>query len=324
MASPYRLARLDANRTIGRVPDAPVIIVNPTAGSGRGARLLPWIRERLALRPDADLHVTSRRGEAQDLAAHAAADGCDRLVAVGGDGTVQEVVNGILDGSAHPALGIVPVGSGNDLAHSLRLPTDAAEAWMIAIGRSTREIDVALASNGQGHRRWFASAGGIGFDAQVAAAMATRRGWQTGRAGYLLTTLAELRRFDNRQLRIVLDGEPIERCVLFVAIANGAYYGGGMRIAPAAIPDDGWLDVCIVGDISRLTAIRELPNLYRGTHVRNPAVSVHRARQVEISGEGTTHVHLDGEPFGALPLRVEIRPVALQVAVVAGDPGALG
>jgi len=324
MASPYRLVRLDANRTIGRVPDAPVIIVNPTAGSGRGARLLPWIRERLALRPDADLHVTSRRGEAQDLAAHAAADGCDRLVAVGGDGTVQEVVNGILDGSARPALGIVPVGSGNDLARSLRLPTDAAEAWMIAIGRSTREIDVALATNGQGHRRWFASAGGIGFDAQVAAAMATRRSWQTGRAGYLLTTLAELRRFDNRQLRIVLDGEPIERRVLFVAIANGASYGGGMRIAPAAIPDDGWLDVCIVGDISRLTAIRELPNLYRGTHVRNPAVSVHRARQVEISGEGTTHVHLDGEPFGTLPLRVEIRPVALQVAVVAGDPGALG
>ena len=188
----------------------------------------------------------------------------------------------------------------------------------------TREIDVALATNGEGQRRWFASAGGIGFDAQVAAAMATRRGWQTGRAGYLLTTLAELRRFDNRQLRIVLDGEPLERRVLFVAIANGAYYGGGMRIAPDAALDDGWLDVCIVGDISRLTAIRELPNLYRGTHVRNPAVSVHRARHVEISGEGTTHVHLDGEPFGTLPLRVEVRPGSLEVAVVATDADPLG
>jgi diacylglycerol kinase (ATP) len=324
MASPYRLARLDANRTIGRVPDAPVIIVNPTAGSGRAARLLPWIRERLAPRPDADLHVTSRPGEAQDLAARAAADGCDRLVAVGGDGTIQEIVNGLLEGSARPAIGIVPVGSGNDLARSLGLPTDAAEAWTIAIGRVTREIDIALATNGNGQRRWFASAGGIGFDAQVAAAMATRHGWQTGRAGYLLTTLAELRRFDNRHLRIVLDGEPLERRVLFVAIANGAYYGGGMRIAPDALADDGWLDVCIVGDISRLTAVRELPNLYRGTHVRNPAVSVHRARQIEISGEGTTHAHLDGEPFGTLPLRVEIKPGSLEVAVVAGDPDPLG
>jgi diacylglycerol kinase (ATP) len=324
MASPYRLARLDANRTIGRVPDAPVIIVNPTAGSGRAAKLLPWIRDRLAPRPDADLHVTSRPREAQDLAARAAAGGCDRIVAVGGDGTIQEIVNGILQGRARPGIGIVPVGSGNDLARSIGLPTDAAEAWTIAIGRVTRQIDVALATNGDGQRRWFASAGGIGFDAQVATAMARRRGWQTGRAGYLLTTLTELRRFDNRHLRIVLDGEPLERRALFVAIANGAYYGGGMRIAPDAMVDDGWLDVCIVGDISRLTAIRELPNLYRGTHVRNPAVSVHRARQVEMSGEETTHVHLDGEPFGTLPLRVEIRPVALQVAVVAGDPGALG
>ena len=129
-----------------------------------------------------------RRGDAQELAARAAADGCDRLVAVGGDGTIQEVVNGILESGARLPLGIVPVGSGNDLARSLGLPIDAAEAWTVAIGRVTREIDVALATNGDGHRRWFASAGGIGFDAQVAAAMATRRGWQSGRAGYLLTT----------------------------------------------------------------------------------------------------------------------------------------
>jgi diacylglycerol kinase (ATP) len=296
-----------------------VIIVNPTAGSGRAAKLLPWIRERLALRPDAALHVTSRRGEAQELAGRAAVDGCDRLVVVGGDGTIQEIVNGVLESSARPPLGIVPVGSGNDLARSLGLPADPAEAWTVAIGRVTREIDVALATNGRGDRRWFASAGGIGFDAQVAAAMATRRGWQSGRAGYLLTTLTELRRFENRQLRIVIDGEPQERRVLFVAIANGAYYGGGMRIAPDAALDDGWLDLCVVGDISRLTALRELPNLYRGTHVRNPAVSVHRARQVEITGDGTTHVHLDGEPFGTIPLRVEIRRGSLEVATSRGD-----
>jgi diacylglycerol kinase (ATP) len=291
-----------------------VIIVNPSAGSGRAARLLPWIRERLALRPDAELHVTNRRGEAEELAARAAAAGSDRLVVVGGDGTVQEVVNGVLSEASRAAIGIVPVGAGNDLARSLGLPADPAEAWTIAIGRATRRIDAALAVNGEGRRRWFASAGGIGFDAQVAAAMATRRGWQSGRAGYLLTTLSELRRFDNRRLRMVLDGEPLERRALLVAIANGPYYGGGMRIAPDAAPDDGWLDLCVVGDISRLTAIRELPNLYRGTHVRHPAVSIHRARTVEIAGDGTTHAHLDGEPFGSLPLRVEIRPGSLEVA----------
>jgi diacylglycerol kinase (ATP) len=314
MRSPYRVDLLDANRTIGRVPDAPVIIVNPTAGSGRAAKLLPWIRERLAHRPDAELHITGHPGEAEELAARAADDGCDRVVAVGGDGTIQEVVNGILGADARPAVGIVPVGSGNDLARSLGLPADPAEAWTVAIGRVTRTIDAALATNGERRQRWFASAGGIGFDAQVAAAMSARRGWQAGRAGYLLTTLTELRRFDNRRLRLVLDGAPLECRALLVAIANGPYYGGGMRIAPDAEPDDGWLDLCVVGDVSRLTAIRELPNLYRGTHVRNPAVSLHRVRLVEIEGDGETHSHLDGEPFGSIPLRVEVHPGVLEVA----------
>ena len=300
------------------MPDAPVIIVNPTAGSGRAAKLLPWIRERLAQRPDAELHVTGRRGEAQDLAARAADGGTDRVVAVGGDGTIQEVVNGVLEAASRPGIGIVPVGSGNDLARSLGLPADPAEAWTVAIGRVTRTIDAALAVNGGGLRRWFASAGGIGFDAQVAAAMSTRRGWQSGRTGYLLTTLTELRRFDNCALRLVLDGEPLECRALLVAIANGPYYGGGMRIAPDAEPDDGWLDLCVVGDVSRLTAIRELPNLYRGTHVRHPAVSLHRARIIQIEGKGATSAHLDGEPFGTLPLHVEIRPGALEMAVPGG------
>ena len=294
-----------------------MIIVNPTAGSGRAGMLVPWIGERLARRPDVPVHVTKHPGEAEELSARAAADGRDRIVAVGGDGTIQEVVNGALAGGSRPSIGIVPVGAGNDLARSLSLPADPAEAWTVAIGRITREIDVAVATNGEGRRRWFASAGGVGFDAQVAAAMSARRGWQSGRAGYLLTTLAELRRFQNRRLRIVLDGEPLECRALLVAIANGPYYGGGMRIAPDAAPDDGWLDLCVVGDVSRLTAIRELPNLYRGTHVRNPAVSVHRARRVEITGQGTTHAHLDGEPFGTLPLNVEVRSGSLEVAAVA-------
>ncbi|HJP70750.1 MAG TPA: sphingosine kinase, partial [Candidatus Limnocylindria bacterium] len=165
-----------------------------------------------------------------------------------------------------------------------------------------------------GDERWFASAGGIGFDAQVAAAMARRRGWQAGRAGYLLTTLGELRRFENRRVRIGLDGAMLERDVLLVAIANGAYYGGGMRIAPGARTDDGRLDVCVVGDISRLTAVRELPNLYRGTHVRHPAVSMHTATVIDIEGTSATRVHLDGEPFGSLPLAISLVPAAIEVA----------
>lgn len=293
-----------------------LVIVNPTAGGGRAGRLIPWLRERLERRPDVELRVTAQRGDAEAASEHAAADGVHRLVAVGGDGTVQEVVNGMLAAS-HPAeLGIVPVGSGNDLARSLGLPGDPAEAWRTALGSTVRPIDVAGATNGEGRSRWFASAGGVGFDAQVAAAMAGRRGWQAGRAGYLFTTLVELRRFANRSVYLRLDDGPAEELrVLLIAIANGAFYGGGMRIAPEALPDDGMLDLCVVGDISRLTAVRQLPNLYRGSHVTHAAVSMRTARSVEIDGDGASTVHLDGEPFGRLPLRVRLEPAMIGVAV---------
>jgi diacylglycerol kinase (ATP) len=304
------------------VPHAPVIIVNPTAGSGRGRRLVPWLREQLTAIPGAELHVTRDAAEPETLAAAAADRGCERVVAVGGDGTVQAVLNGLLRAARGTELGLLPVGTGNDLARSLGLPVVAEDAWRVAIGPSIRRIDVARARNGEGRQRWFASAGGIGFDAQVAAAMANRRGWQAGRAGYLLTTLAELRRFENRRITMTIDGDRTEHQVLQVAIANGAYYGGGMRIAPDAQPDDGRLDLCVVGNISRLTAIRELPNLYRGTHIRNRAVSMHVvARSVLVEGDAATRVHLDGEPFGGLPLEVVIERAALSVAVPAAALG---
>jgi diacylglycerol kinase (ATP) len=309
------------------VPHAPLVIVNPTAGGGRAARAMPWLRERLGPRPEARIEVTSRPGDAESLAADAAAAGHDRVIVIGGDGTVQEAVNGLLAHASPAELGIVPLGSGNDLARSLGLPTELGAGWRVAVGRETRSIDVARARNGDGTERWFASAGGIGFDAQVAAAMIERSGWQAGRAGYLFTTLNELRRFSNRPIRLTVDGISSEHDVLFVAIANGSYYGGGMRIAPDAQPDDGLLDVCIVGDISRLTAIRQLPNLYRGTHVRHPQVSMDRGRTIEVDGDGATRVHLDGEPFGRLPLRVSVNAGALAIAapVQAADSGeALG
>jgi diacylglycerol kinase (ATP) len=295
---------------------APLVIINPAAGGGRARRSVDWVRERLAPRSEARIEITRRPGDAEALAGNAARLGHDRVIAIGGDGTVQEVVNGLLSAGAQATMGIVPLGSGNDLARSLALPAELATAWRTAIGHAARPIDVAHARNGAGGERWFASAGGIGFDAQVAAAMADRRGWQAGRAGYLLTTLAELRRFEHRRIRLTVDGEAETGDMLFVAIANGAYYGGGMRIAPDALVDDGLLDVCVVGDISRLTVLRQLPNLYRGTHVNHPAVSLRTGTTIEAEadGGGTTRIHLDGEPFGSLPLHVTIGHRALVVA----------
>jgi len=292
-----------------------MVIVNPSAGGGRAAQSVGWIRDQLAARPDTRLEITSRPGDAERLSSNAGREGHDRVIAVGGDGTIAEVVNGLMAGSAEVELGIVPAGSGNDLARSLGLPRDPVSCWIIGMERHARPIDLAHVTNGAGASRWLVSAGGIGFDAQVAAAMADRARWQRGKAGYLLTTLSELRRFTNRSIEITVDGGArMARQVLFVAIANGAYYGGGMRIAPDAQLDCGWLDLCIVGNISRLGALRQMPNLYRGTHTAHPAVELISARTVQIDGDVNTRIHLDGEPFGELPLSIELAPARLCVA----------
>jgi|SRR5579859_429921 len=308
--------------------NVPLIIVNPAAGAGRAMHLEPWLHRRLRRAGSGARIVETREpGHARELAQRAADSGHDRVVAVGGDGTVQEVVNGLIDARSGIALGILPSGNGNDLARDLRLPARLEEALTVALGDQLRTIDIGRATRGDGASatvRHFVAAGGIGFDAQVARAMAgRRRRWQQGRIGYALSTLWELQRFRNRQVKLVLagvDGErTIERRALFVAFANGRYYGGGMQICPGADLTDGWLDLCLVGDISRFEAIRQLPGLYRGRHVGHPAVEFIRARSATITGEVGTYVHLDGEPFGILPLRVEVVPMALEIA---GAPGA--
>lgn len=302
---------------------APLLIVNPAAGGGRAMRLGPWLHHRLRRAGSGARIIETREpGHARELARHAAESGHDRVVAVGGDGTVQEAVNGLIDAHSRIALGILASGNGNDLARSLRLPARLEEALTLALGDRLRTIDIGRATRGEGASatiRHFAAAGGIGFDAQVARAMAVRRRrWQQGRIGYALSTLWELQRFRNRQVELVLDtaegARSLERRVLFIAFANGPYYGGGMRICPGADLADGWLDFCLVGDISRLETVRQLPGIYRGRHVGHPAVEFIRARSATIKGDAGTLAHLDGEPFGSLPLRVEVVPMALEIA----------
>jgi diacylglycerol kinase (ATP) len=295
---------------------------------GHAHQLEPRIRAALAgLGVEARLLETREPGHAERLAAAAADLGHDRVVAVGGDGTVQEIINGLMAAGAGsggpPTLGIVPGGSGNDLARSLGLPRAPLEALAIALGDATQPLDLGSASR-DGTVRYFAAAGGTGFDAQVAHTMATKtHRWQRGQAGYFLATLNELRRFRNRELRLRMatnqGARAVEGRFLFVAFANGPYYGGGMQICPDASLVDGMLDVCLVGDISRIGALRELPGIYRAAHVNHPLVEIVRVRELAIEGEAGTRVHLDGEPFGEVPASVSVVPGAVTVAVPPGS-----
>jgi diacylglycerol kinase (ATP) len=306
--------------------------VNPIAGNGRAHNLAPRVAAWVAEQGRTSKMIETReRGHAELLAAAAGDLGHDRIVVVGGDGTMHEVVNGImsngeLSSDGRPSLGIIPAGSGNDLARDLDMAIDPLGSLPVAFGDAERAIDVARADDNRGRIRHFVVAGGVGFDAQVAHAMfGHRMPWQKGRAGYFLSTFIELMRFRNRHLRLTVRGTNgevhTERISLLIAFANGPYLGGGMQICPGADVADGLIDLCVAGDLNRLEALRLLPGMYRGAHVGHPKVEFLRAASVHFEGDADTLVHLDGEPFGNIPLTVTVLPAQLRVAV--NGPGGM-
>lgn len=256
----------------------------------------------------AEVVRTDAPGSAETLSARGLREGFAPIVAVGGDGSVHEVVNGLLrarlggapdapGASPPPEFGVVPTGSGNDFARAARVPADIGRAVRAILEGPRRSVDAARCGD-----RAFVNAASVGFDAEVAGIVA-RAGRLLRSTGPLLYPLAVARavpRYAVRPMRIDVDGTTLERRALLVAVANGPFYGGGFRICPEADPGDGWLDVLVLGDLTLLQAIRLLPRLRAGTHVGDAKVEHFRARAVRVSGV-TAPIQLDGEPAGAAP-----------------------
>ncbi|MBI4497121.1 MAG: diacylglycerol kinase family lipid kinase [Chloroflexi bacterium] len=284
--------------------------MNPAAGGRRALRAVPAIRAALRDRmAAADLVFSQGPGNAAELAYQGARAGYAPIVGVGGDGTLQEVVNGLLRVPHPPPLGIVPVGTGNDFARGLALPATVEEAVCRIHEGAIGAVDVARCGI-----RYYLNVGGAGFDAQVAAAVNGRRWrWLQGPFPYLLCVLQELWRYTNQELVLHLDGHTLHRRALLVAVANGPFAAGGMRICPQAVPTDGLLDVCIVGDVARREVLALLPRVFTGGHARHPKVEFYRARTVQIEGPAQVRVHVDGESVGHLPGEFHIVPGGLRV-----------
>ena len=283
------------------------LIVNPTSGRGKAARILPELRARLAaLGCDAEVLTSESAAHASQLAA-AAADGPEVVVAVGGDGMVAAVAQGVIGSRA--ALGIVPAGTGNDLAANLgyarRKPLEAAA--VIARG-DRRPIDVGRI---EGSRAFLCVAGG-GFDSEVNRD-ANRIQHLRGTAVYLVAVLRTMRRFTPARFTVTLDGEERSFDGMFVAVGNASSYGGGMRITPDAKMDDGVFDVCMVGAMGKGSLLAQLPRLFTGTHVRHPAVETARARRVTLAADRPFTLYADGEEVGPLPATLTLEPAALDV-----------
>ncbi|MEK6689261.1 MAG: diacylglycerol kinase family protein, partial [Gemmatimonadota bacterium] len=252
-----------------------------------------------------DLFVTRAPGEAGRMAAE-----CDhdRVLVCGGDGTVGDVAAAL----AHRAtpLGILPSGRGNDFAAVLGIPVDRDRAVDVFLSGVVRTVDL-----GRANDRLFCTVAGIGFDAEV-----NRRvqGWPwrlLGRWSYTVGVVAYLPGFRLPTMTVTGPFGRVERRGYLVAVSNGGRYGGGIRIAPDSSPDDGLLDVCLVGEVGRLELLRLLPTAYSGGHVLHPAVTMYRGDEIVVETDRPMPVVADGEPLGQTPVRFTVAPAALRVVV---------
>ena len=291
------------------------VILNPKAGGGRALRLLP--RVVAALRELDELHhvhVTAAPGEAIEVARRFAGDGMRLVVAVGGDGTLNEVANGLLAAEGGPVpLGVVPAGRGADFVRTLDGPKDPAAALARICRVAPRPIDVGRATFADGTSRAFVNVGGLGFDAAVAVRAANSR-LPGSTIPYLRGLAGALVRYRNLPMTVDADGAHFAGLIRSVVVANGKFFGGGMKIVPAAALDDGLLDLAILGDLTRLDLVRNVPRVYRGTHVTHPKFTHLTARSIRVESAAPAQVQLDGELVGTAPVTFTVEPGALRVA----------
>jgi diacylglycerol kinase (ATP) len=288
------------------VPREIALLTNPTSGKGRGAaaRAVALSRLRRAGFEVRDL-VGADALESLDLARRAVADGVWALVVCGGDGMVHLGVQAVAGTTTH--LGIVPAGTGNDVARYVDLPRrDPAAAADRVVASTPRRLDLARSGD-----RWFVTVLAAGFDA-VVNERANHMTWPRGQMRYNIATLAELRTFRPLPYTLDLDGEQRRLEAMLVAVGNGPSFGGGLRITEGALLDDGMLDVVIIKPMSRPELVRTYPKLFKGTHVHHPQYEHHRVRRVTVAAPGIV-AYADGERFGALPLTVESDPGALSI-----------
>ena len=282
------------------------LLTNPTAGKGRGARARDVVLPRLR---EAGFVVRNLEGrdadEALDLARQCAQDGVESLVVCGGDGMVHIGAQAVANTGVH--LGIIPAGTGNDVARYFDIPRkDPLAAADRVIASNTKRIDLARSGS-----KYYVTVLAAGFDA-VVNERANRMTWPRGQMRYNLATLAELRTFRPLPYTLELDGRSVRLDAMLVAVGNGASFGGGLRITEGASLDDGLLDVVIIKPMSKPGLVRTYPKLFKGTHVTHPQYEHHLVRTITVAAPGIVS-YADGERFGALPLTIEAAPKALSV-----------
>ncbi|NPV07759.1 MAG: diacylglycerol kinase family lipid kinase [Anaerolineae bacterium] len=301
------------------------VIVNPTAAGGAVGHEWPDLRSHLLARGLRFRDVfTEAPGHATQLALEAVHQGCQIVVAVGGDGTVNEVVNGLCNGNGLvPAtqLAIVSRGTGCDLVRTLGLGDVRRTISALTERETTRTIDVGeilMERDGRTERRLFLNAAGLGFDGEVVEGLLRSR--VTGRriggtVPYLLEVVQSIMHYDNKRVRATLDGDRMEGLFTSFFACNGRYFAGGMKVAPQADMSDGLFDVVILHALSRLGLLARLPTVYFGWHTVFRQIEIRRARELKVESEDHILIQADGELVGTVPATLRVIPKALKVRV---------
>lgn len=297
------------------------VILNPFADNGRGAACAALIAAEARPFSGVDMVQTEHPGHATALARTAVHEGYDLVVAAGGDGTISDVVNGLVHGNkASTKLGILPIGSGNDLAWDLGVAMDLKTAVSRLFANHTQTIDLARIEDDRGRYRLADNNLGVGFDATVV--IETERITRIhGFAKYLLATLRTIAfYYDAPHMTLTFDGETVVQDTLFITFGLGRRHGGGFLLTPDAKHDDNLIDSCTVDPINRLTMLRTIVAAIRGAHINRSFVTMRQNRQIIVRSDRPMSIHADGEVFAAprdevYEITVTSLPAALEVVV---------
>lgn len=299
-----------------------MVIVNPNAGNGKGKK--DWDKIS-GLLEKADLsfvvEFTERKGHAINLTLDAISSGFRKLITVGGDGTLNEVVNGVFTNKSCPpaeiVLASIPVGTGNDWGRMFGIPLDYEKAIDIIIDNKTLLHDIGTISfyNGDGkNTRYFINIAGLGFESVVVRKTNIQKDkGHGGKLIYFYNLLTSLLSYKNTKAEIIIDEEKIKADIFSLNVGNGRYCGGGMRQTPRAVPTDGLLDVTIINGMGKFEIIRNLKILYNGRILQHPKIDGYKCKNIKVNSKTAMYAEADGESLGQTPAEFGIIPEALKI-----------
>jgi len=304
-------------------PSHTVFLVNPASANGSTGRRWPELARRAAAAGlEGATLFSERQGHLAELAREAALDGAELLVVVGGDGSVNEVVNGLAGLGRQPEVAVVPRGTGWDFSRTFGIPRETDDAVQVALEGDVRTIDLGRASyrawDGSDATAWFANVASAGMSGAIAKRANETTKALGGKASYLWATFAVFSGWEATEIEVAVDGERRAGPMFDVVIANGRFFGGGLEICPEAEPDDGLFDVLTIGDVTKRDLVQTMPKMYRGTHLPHPKAELLRGSSVTVTSETPLPIELDGEQPGTTPVTFEVAAGALRLRVPRG------